>query len=97
MLLYKQTERLIFLFKSRKRENAAKVKCSALQSKAESTSRAELSGADDVNKRREGRENQKSSFRPGRVLLLGLPPLPCLVDVIGARYLGSWCGLSLRV
>ena len=30
-----------------------------------STPRAELSGADDVNKRR---ETQKSSFRPGRVL-----------------------------
>ena len=61
MLLYKQTERLIFLFKSRKRENAAKVKCSALQSKAESTSRAELSGADDVNKAREGRGTQKKN------------------------------------
>ena len=57
--------------------------------KAESTPRAELSGADDVNKRREERETQKSSFRPGRVLLLGLPPLPRLVDVIGSGKLGS--------
>ena len=46
--------------------------------KAASTPRAELSG-DDVNKRREGRE--KSSFRHGRVLLLGLLSLPSLVDV----------------
>ena len=57
-------------------------------SKAESTPRAELSGADDLNKRREGMETQKSSFRPGRVLLL--------VDVIGAGNLGSWCGHSLN-
>ena len=64
--------------------------------KAVSTPRAELSGADDVNKVRWGRETQKSSFRPGRVLLLGLPPLPRLVDVICTGKLGSWGGLSLR-
>ena len=55
------------------------------------------SPADDVNKIREGRETQKSSFRSGRVLLLVLPPLPHLVDVFGAGKLGSWCGLSLRL
>ena len=66
-------------------------------SKAESTPRAELSGADDVNKTREGRETQKSSFRPGRVLLLGLPPLPPLVDVVGAGKLSSWRRLSFIV
>ena len=49
------------------------------------------------NKTRKGRETQKSSFRPGRVLLLGLLPLPPLVDVIGAGKLGSWCGLSLML
>ena len=64
-----------------------------LEPKAESTPRAELSGPDDVNKRREWGETQKSSFRPGRILLLGLPPL---VDVIGAGKLGSWCGHSLK-
>ena len=52
--------------------------------------------ADDVNKRREGRETQKFSFRPERVLLLGLPLLPPLVDVIGTGKLGSWCGQSLN-
>ena len=70
---------------------------SQIQRSAESTPRAELSGADDVNKRRDGRETQKSSFTPGRVLLLGLPPLPPLVDVIGAEKLGSWCGHSLML
>ena len=42
---------------------------------------AELSGADDVSKRREGRETQKSSFRSGRVLLLGLPPHDDVIDL----------------
>ena len=65
--------------------------------KAESTPRAELSGTDDVNKTREERETKKFSFRPGRVLLLGLPPLPRLVDVIGAGKLGSSCGLRLTL
>ena len=63
--------------------------------KAVSTPLAELSGADDVNKTREGRETQKTS--PGRVLLLGLPHLPRLVDVISAGNLGSWCGFSLML
>ena len=37
------------------------------------------------------------SFRTGRVILLGLPPLPRLVDVIGTGKLGSSCGRSLML
>ena len=56
-----------------------------------STPRAELSGADDVNKRSEGRETQKENSPRTENRLLGLPP----GDVFGAGKLGSWCGLSL--
>ena len=62
-------------------------------SKSVSTPRAELSGADDVNKRTEGRETQKKNSPRTETRLLGLPPL---VDVLGAGKLGSWCGHRLR-
>ena len=48
-----------------------------------------------VNNRREGRETKKKNSPRTGTILLGLPPLPPLVDVIGAGKLGSWCGLSL--
>ena len=58
-----------------------------------STPQAKLSGADNVNKTR---ETQKKNSPRTETRLMGLPPLPRLVDVIGAKKLGSWCGLSLR-
>ena len=62
-----------------------------------STPRAELSGADDVNKRREGRETQKSSFLSWESSSSGSPSPPSrLVDVISAGKLGSSGGLSVK-